>query len=231
MNAVHGAPLDTATKCKSRWKQHGAGKPRAPAAGTAALCGAGVLACGFWQRPAATFNSSVEMQQFAAHKPLPGGSGLMCFNKRNGRGIKGARCINYEQLATFASGQKTGFNRRASRRRIKAAIYARPHGQFDFCICCFHEWGNGGVRCASVGRFAAGETSSCDRSRAYHGFDCALLVCGSSRLIFPKASRLGRQYDWLWSVSMSLGSSFGDGNRTLFFPKSFSKRANGAPQK
>ena len=56
------AHLDTATKCKSRRKQHGAGKPREPAAGTApAPRSAGVLACGFWQRPAAIFGGSVKM--------------------------------------------------------------------------------------------------------------------------------------------------------------------------
>ena len=48
-----GAHLDTATKGKSRRKQHEAGKPREPAAGTAAPRSAGILACGFWQRPAA----------------------------------------------------------------------------------------------------------------------------------------------------------------------------------
>src|SRR6266403_1594377 len=42
---------DTATKCNA--KERGARTPRELAAGTAALRSAGVLACEFWQRPAA----------------------------------------------------------------------------------------------------------------------------------------------------------------------------------
>jgi hypothetical protein len=47
------AHFDTATAFKRRWEQHGAGKPREPAAGTATLRSAGVRAGEFWLRPAA----------------------------------------------------------------------------------------------------------------------------------------------------------------------------------
>src|ERR1700680_4734302 len=47
------AYLDTATSRGQ--KEHGAGTPRELAAGTAALRSAGVLACEFWQRPAASW--------------------------------------------------------------------------------------------------------------------------------------------------------------------------------
>ena len=43
---------DTAAALKRRWQQHGAGKPREPAAGTATLRSAGVRAGEFWLRPA-----------------------------------------------------------------------------------------------------------------------------------------------------------------------------------
>jgi len=46
------AHLDTATKCSPM--ERGAGTPRELAAETAALRSAGVLACEFWQRPAAS---------------------------------------------------------------------------------------------------------------------------------------------------------------------------------
>src|ERR1700680_1654454 len=46
------AYLDTATSRGQ--KEHGAGTPRELGAGTAALRSAGVLACEFWQRPAAS---------------------------------------------------------------------------------------------------------------------------------------------------------------------------------